>query len=101
MRESLDMATAAAAFDLPVQILLRGDAVYGALASQSSDGLRQKDIGKQLGALGIYGVSDIFIESAALDARCLGHNDLLAGIRVLDPAGVKALLRRAGLTVQL
>lgn len=101
MQESFDLATAGAAFDFPVQVLLRGDAVYGALTTQNSETLGQKNAGKQLSALGIYGVDGIFVERAALTERSLKAQDLLPGVTVLDESDILSLLRDQSLVVQL
>lgn len=101
LRESLDMATAAAAFDMPVTLLLRGDGVYGALAAQASADLGQKNIAKQLGALTIFGVQAIHIDGTALAQRGLSPTELVDGIQVVDSAGIRGLLASAAIVVQL
>lgn len=100
-RESLDMATAAAAFDISVQLLLRGDGVCGALATQDSEGLGQKNSGKQLSALGIYGVDGVFAEGRALTQRSLTENDLLPDVKVLEESEVTTLFSSDFLIIQL
>jgi tRNA 2-thiouridine synthesizing protein C len=101
VQESLDMATAAAAFDLPVQVLLRGDAVYSALASQESGALGQKNLGKLLGALTIYGVNGIFVDGDSLTERGLFANDLVPEAETLEESAINALLAQEALIVQL
>lgn len=101
LQESFDLATAGAAFDFPVQILLRGDAVYGALSAQDTEALGQKNAGKHLGALEIYGVGKIFVEGAALVERSLQPQDLATSVTVLDDSSVLELLRSECLLVQL
>lgn len=100
-RESLDMATAAAAFDLPVEVLLRDDGIFAALAAQDSSDLEQKNTGKALGALMIYGVSGIYVDQASLLDRQLSADRLVPEVEVIDDVAVSRLLAQDKVVVQL
>lgn len=101
MKESLDVATAAAAFDLPVHLLLRGDGVYGALDAQNADGLQSKSTARQLGALMVYGVNGLFVDAEALRDRNLDADQLIAEAQVVDRPEIDRLYAAADCTVQL
>ena len=101
VQESLDMATAAAAFDLTVKVLLRGDAVYAAVAAQATDALGQRNLGKYLRALGIYGVAGIFVSTADLAERGLSESELVADVDPLAPSEIDVLMTAGYLVVQL
>lgn len=101
MFECLDMAMSAAAFDMPVEVLLRGDGVYAALQGQSPSELKQKDLSKRLSALEIYGVDAIYVCRESLDDRKLAPDGLVASVQLMDPAQVSAITARADLVVQL
>lgn len=98
--ESLDLAAAAAAFDMPVQVLLRGDGVYAALTGQAPQALHQKSAARRLDALEIYGVQGVFADYGSLLTRGLSQADIISSIVAVDDQQVASLLANADLVVQ-
>lgn len=90
-RSGIDLAMATAAFDVPVSLLFSGEAVWQLVTDQQPAG--ERNHGKVLGALPIYGVDNLYVDAAALAARHLSADDLCLEVRAVDTATVRALLR--------
>lgn len=90
-REALDVALAAAAFDQPVALLFLGDGVLQLLPAQAAEAIGQKALDKQLGALPLYDVNDIYADAEALQARQLDDAALALPVQRLTPPEIAAL----------
>lgn len=91
-REALDVALACAAFDQRAALLFLGDGVLQLLPAQRAEAIGQKPLDKQLGALPLYDVDEIYAEADALRARGLDASDLALPAQCLDAGAIRALL---------
>jgi tRNA 2-thiouridine synthesizing protein C len=91
-REALDVALAAAAFDQPVAMLFLGDGVLQLLSQQKADAIEQKPLDKQLGALPLYDIDQLYVDAEALRERKLLLVDLALPAQPLSVAEITALL---------
>lgn len=91
-REALDMALACAAFDQRVALLFLGDGVLQLAPGQSAEQIGQKPLDKQLGALPLYDVDELYADAEAFTARGLVANDSVLPVRLLSTAEISALL---------
>ena len=93
-KEALDAILAAAAFEQEVSILFCGDAIYQLLEGQQPDCIQQKNFSAAFGLFPIYGLTELFVDAAALHERNLQSTQLLLPVRALDKSGIRDLLRR-------
>jgi tRNA 2-thiouridine synthesizing protein C len=91
-REALDVALAAAAFEQRVALLFLGDGVLQLLPAQEAEALGQKPLDKQLGALPLYDVEELYVDAEALQARALDPAELALPAQPLGAAAIAALL---------
>ena len=91
-REALDMALACAAFDQRVALLFLGDGVLQLASGQHPEPIGQKPLDKQLGALPLYDVDELYAEADAFAARGLSADTSALPVRLLDAAAITALL---------
>ena len=66
LKDGLDAALAYAAFDQEVSILFSGDASY-LLIKQAPELIKQKDFQKNLKALPMYDINNIYLEKSSAD----------------------------------
>ncbi|HEY7885436.1 MAG TPA: sulfurtransferase complex subunit TusC [Cellvibrionaceae bacterium] len=84
-REALDAVLAAAIFDQTIGLLFMDDGVYQLLQGQNSEVLEQKNLGKMLSALELYGVENIYVHTPSLQNRgIMPEHLLLDDIQLLD-----------------
>lgn len=83
---------AAAAFEQPLVLLFSGDGIWQLLDHQHSE---DKNHGKLVSALPIYGVSEIIVDEASLHARGLSPEDLCLPVSPRDKQGITQLLSSA------
>ena len=76
-REALDIAMATSVFDQTLALLFMGDGVWQLIPGQDSTEIPSKNISKQLSALPLYDVSEIYVDSDALVQRQLDANSLI------------------------
>jgi tRNA 2-thiouridine synthesizing protein C len=76
-REALDIALATSVFDQTLALLFMGDGVWQLMPGQDSMGIPNKNHSKQLSALPLYDVNDIYIDSEALAHRKLDADTLI------------------------
>ncbi len=73
-------------------MLFSGDGVWQLLGGQDSATLPDKNHGKLLSALPLYGVERIYAEQEALQARSLTTDDLCVGVQSVHRPHIKTLL---------
>lgn len=81
---------AAGAFDQPVALLFSGDGVWQLIKDQSPP-TGQKNLGKFLSALPLYGLDCVYVESEALNARGLNKEHLLMDVKLINQVEIKGL----------
>lgn len=90
-RETLDMALTIAAFDQPVSLLFMDDGVYQLLPNPSgSEGASV--MADWLGALPLYGVESVWVESASLLQRGMSRLETVIPVRTIARAAVAELI---------
>ena len=83
-REALDVALATSVFDQTLALLFMGDGVWQLMPGQDSMGIAHKNLSKQLSALPLYDVNDIYIDSEALADRKLTADTLVLPAKPLS-----------------
>lgn len=100
-RETLDIALAGGAFDLPTAMLFLDDGVFQLAAQQNPVVLQQKDLGANLQALPLFGVDEIYVCGESLVRRGLDTDSLALPAQALDAAALAALVDRYDLVITL
>lgn len=91
-RETLDIALAGGAFDLPVSLLWQGEGVYQLLAGQQPARLEQKNLQSQLSGLPLFGVNNLYVCGRSLEERGMDAGQLALEASVLDAPAIRELL---------
>ncbi|AMK30525.1 tRNA 5-methylaminomethyl-2-thiouridine synthase TusC [Pseudomonas putida] len=100
-RETLDIALAGGAFDLPLGMLFLDDGVFQLAAAQQPDALQQKNLTANLQALPMFGVEELFACRHSLARRGLDGDALALPVEVLDDCALAALIARFDQVVTL
>ncbi len=100
-RESLDIALAGGAFDLPLGMLFLDDGVFQLAPGQQPAALQQKNLAANLQALPMFGVDELFACGHSLAERGLAGDALELPVQVLDDAALAALIARFDQVVTL
>lgn len=74
----LEALMTTAVFDVPTQLVLIAEGVFQLLKGQDGNAAGSRDVTRMFGALGLYGVTEIYVDSAALLHYGLTLTDLLA-----------------------
>jgi tRNA 2-thiouridine synthesizing protein C len=98
-REALDVAMAAAAFDQRVAMLFLGDGVMQLLNQQNSEAIAQKSLEKQLSALPLYDVNDIYVDADTLCERGFDVSHLSLPAKPLNRNDIVALISRCDIAL--
>ncbi len=65
-------------------LLFIHDGVWQLNKGQNSDDIKQKNHGKALTVLPLYGINDVYVDSEALSRRRLSTADLLLPVKILS-----------------
>ena len=90
-RDALDVAMASAAFDQKVTMLFLGDGVLQLCNGQDGAAIGQKSHDKQLGALPLYDVDELYVDANSLRTHGLAIDDLVLPARPLTDAEITGL----------
>ncbi|MGB0361021.1 MAG: sulfurtransferase complex subunit TusC [Endozoicomonas sp.] len=82
-REALDAALVSASYDIDTHLLMMGDGVFQLIKGQDSTQVDRKNFSSMLKALPLYGVDEIHVDQASLDACGLKLGELLDGVVAL------------------
>lgn len=91
--EALDIALSAAAFDIAVSLLFMDDGVYQLLKDQHPNH-GSKNLGAVLGALPLYDINELWVESDSLVARHLQTADLAHAAESVPSGEIAQLVSR-------
>lgn len=91
-RETLDIALAGGAFDLPVSMLWQGEGVYQLQSNQQADALEQKNLQAQLASLPLFGIEQLYVCRASLEQRGVSAEQLAIEVQQVTPDDVRQLL---------
>lgn len=73
LSEGLDAVLAALSFDQPVELLIADDATFGLIENQTAEATGQKNIGKVLSVLSVYGLERIWVCRDSAEQRNLSN----------------------------
>lgn len=90
-KEGLDTLLAAAAFDQKIKLIFWQDGVYQLDKGLDATGFGLAPVNKQLAALPIYGVEDIFASAEQLNTI----DSILENIQPIDSTGMQQMIQRA------
>jgi len=82
--ESLEVVLIGAAFEQDVSLAFVGDGVYQLTKGQDTKGLEVKNFSPTYRALEDYGVTKLYVEQEALQARGLSEADLVVPVEVVS-----------------
>lgn len=88
----LDMVMTAAIFDQKVALLFSNDGVYQLVRGQDGDKLGGKTLARQLPALDVYGVNEIYVDHLSLQERGLQERDLIQAVKLLPYGQMQDLI---------
>lgn len=91
-REAIDVALAISVFEQKLAIVFTGDGVWQLLKEQNSTEIQTKNQAKQLSALSLYDINDVYIDSEALQKRQLSENDLIIEGKLLPPTSLATVI---------
>jgi tRNA 2-thiouridine synthesizing protein C len=95
---ALEVALTAGVFDQQVVLVLLEDAVLQLMPEQNGQALALKTYANQLPALELYGITQVYVDSTALDHYGLNVQDCQIPVQVL-PTGLLAELLASSRTV--
>ena len=98
-QEGLDALLMAIAFEQPVSVVFLDDGVYQLKRGQEAERVGRKNFCAGFPSLAVYGVHDVYAERESLALRGLGEGDLLMPVRVIDSAGLGALMEEHGVVM--
>lgn len=101
VREALDAALAAAAFEQDVQLLFTGDGVWNLLQGQQPEVIAGKDTSKMLQALSYYDIEAVYVDSPSLDARNLSAEQLAIPAATIAGDALRLLVKNADCVITL
>jgi tRNA 2-thiouridine synthesizing protein C len=90
-RDALDVAMATAAFDQQVAMLFLGDGVLQLCNAQDGAAIEQKSHDKQLSALPLYDVDELYVDAHSLRAHGLEATDLALPVQLLTDEEIARL----------
>lgn len=92
-REALDAVLAAAVFEQDVSLLLCGDALYQLISAQAPELIQQKRYTDAFGLFPLYGITNVYVEASALNARGLSVDELTLPVKPLNTTELQQLYR--------
>ncbi|SFG13519.1 sulfurtransferase complex subunit TusC [Neptunomonas qingdaonensis] len=92
-KEALDIALTAAAFGLPVSLLLTQDAPYLLLKSQQPQQIQQKNFANICSALPMYDIENIYIEARAAQTKRITLDQLVVPATFVNQADIALMIR--------
>ena len=92
-RASLDVALAAAAFELPISLLFAGDGVLQLQTGQDCAALGVKNLGRLLASLPLYDIEYAYADAEAARRYGLDLATAPLPVRALDTGAMAELIR--------
>lgn len=93
-RETLDIALAGGAFDLPISMLWLDEGVWQLVGEQQPQQLEQKNLPAQLSALPMFGVEQLYVAQHSLEQRSLTAADLMLEVTLVDTEQIAQLIQQ-------
>lgn len=79
--EGLEVALIGAAFDQDISMVFMDDGVFQLIKGQDPKVLGMKNFSVTFKALGMYGIEQIYVETASMHKRGLSKNDLIVPVK--------------------
>lgn len=95
-REGLEVALAAGAMGVELRVLFINDGVWQLLAGQQADRLSLKNHLAMTSALPLYGVDELFVDTASLLERNIEPSSLTIPVTLLNEQEVRSLFVKDG-----
>lgn len=92
LREGLDVALVAAAFERRVSLLFMGEGVTALLDGQQAGALEQKGTAPTLAMLEMYDIDALLVEDEAMRRLGLGEDDFMLPVRRVGAEAIPGLL---------
>lgn len=92
LKEGLDVALVAAAFDRRVTLLFMGEGITALLEGQQAGPLGQKGTAPTLAMLEMYDIDSLLVEAKGMDALGLTGERLMLPVKHVDDAEIAELL---------
>ena len=92
--EAIEAILVAGVFDQEVSVLFKGDGLYQLLDEQDGGAVGGRTVGKMLGAVPEYGVTDLFACRPSAERLGLGDANLCLPVTWLDYAEQRRLINR-------
>ena len=92
--EAIESILVAGVFDQEVSVLFKGDGLYQLLSGQDGGAVGGRTVGKVLGALPEYGVTELFACRPSAERLGLADASLCLPVTWLDHAGQRRLISR-------
>lgn len=92
-RQGLDMALAFAAFEQPVTLVFRGEALSWLRRSHNTNALQQKNYTALIDELALYDIDNILVHSGELSGQKLALGDLRCPVRALTTEQLNAAIK--------
>jgi len=91
-KETLDLALAGGAFDLPISLLFLDDGVWQLVQGQNAQAIAQKDLTANLQALALFGIDELLVAEHSLIERNIVKEQLALPIQIIQKAQLSSLL---------
>lgn len=92
VKETLDLALAGGAFELPISLLFLDDGVWQLVKNQDSQQIEQKDLTANLQALSLFGIDELLVAEHSLTERSLTLAQLTLSAKVITKERLAKLL---------
>lgn len=99
VRETLDLALAGGAFELPISLLFLEDGVFQLVTNQQAKTIQQKDISANLQALPLFGIEEILVAEQSLQQRGLTTEQLILPTKLIPQQQLADLLTQYDVVV--
>jgi len=100
-RELIDIALAAGVFDQKVCLIFLGDGVLQLQSEQSPISIEQKNHGKLIDMLEIYGIENIVVQESAMRSRNLKREEISSDFQILDDTSISAIISKQHVMMSL
>lgn len=94
-KEAIDVALAAGVYEQTVSVIFMGDGVWQLHEKQDSEAIAAKNLQKTISALPMYEITNIYVDSQALEQRKISETQLSMNANLLTYKEISVLLDQA------
>lgn len=91
-QEAIEATLAAGMYGQKVSLIFMGDAVFQLVGGQDAAVIEQKTMSKQLAALDLYDIEQLYVCMESLLQRQLVSENLVVNVSVLDGEALRSIL---------